>query len=149
MRTGKIDKQKKIEEMLENIQEYFPTRDYCKEGRKCIIKNGLADCNNCLRSIALYNAGYRNIKKLMQAESTADLDELELEFFIKHNEKVRKETAREILNKVYNEIEKARLESEFQDENGKWLIDESEFISEFTLGKLHELYAEYGVEVEE
>lgn len=100
MRTGKIDKQKKIEEMLENIQEYFPTRDYCKEGRKCIIKNGLADCNNCLRSTALYNAGYRNIKKLMQAESTADLDELELEFFIKHNEKVRKETAREILNKL-------------------------------------------------
>nr|DAT18026.1 MAG TPA: hypothetical protein [Caudoviricetes sp.] len=149
MRTGKIDKQKKIEEMLENIQEYFPTRDYCKEGRKCIIKNGLADCNNCLRSTALYNAGYRNIKKLMHAENTEGLDELELEFFIKHNEKVRKETAREILNKVYNEIEKARLESEFQDENGKWLIDESEFMSEFTLGKLYELYAEYGVEVEE
>lgn len=107
MRTGKIDKQKKIEEMLENIQEYFPTRDYCKEGRKCIIKNGLADCNNCLRSTALYNAGYRNIKKLMQAESTADLDELE--FFIKHNEKVRKETAREILDWFYKVLIKANF----------------------------------------
>ncbi|MFQ7034556.1 MAG: hypothetical protein ACLRTQ_02090 [Candidatus Borkfalkia sp.] len=38
MRTGKIDKQKKIEEMLENIQEYFPTRDYCKEEENALLK---------------------------------------------------------------------------------------------------------------
>lgn len=122
MRTGKIDKQKEIEKMRLSFVNHP-----CK-----------FDCfNDCQRDTVgsycmldkvckwLYNAGYR-----MESE-------------------VRKETAREILNKVYNEIEKARLESEFQDENGKWLIDESEFISEFTLGKLHELYAEYGVEVEE
>lgn len=38
-----------------------------------------------------------DINKLMTAETTRDLSDKEIEFFIKHNEKVRKETAREIL----------------------------------------------------
>lgn len=59
----------------------------------------------------------------------------------------RKETAKQILDKVYDAVEKARLESEFQNEKGDWSIDEHEFMSEFTFGKLHELYAEYGVEL--
>ena len=62
-------------------------------------------------------------------------------------EEVRKETAREILDKVYESVEKARLESEYKNDKGKWVIDEHDFMSEFTLGKLHELYAEYGVEL--
>ena len=62
-------------------------------------------------------------------------------------EEVRKETAREILDKIYCAVENARLESEYQNDKGKWVIDEHEFMSEFTLGKLHELYAEYGIEL--
>ena len=64
-----------------------------------------------------------------------------------YREEVRKETAREVLDKVYAAVEHARLECEFQDDKGNWLIDEGEFLSEFTLGKLHELYAEYGFEL--
>lgn len=54
---------------------------------------------------------------------------------------------KEVLDKVYNAVENARLESEFQDEKGNWLMEEGEFMSEFTLGELHRLYAEYGIEL--
>lgn len=54
---------------------------------------------------------------------------------------------KEVLNKVFRYIEEARLECEFQDKDGKWFMDESEFMCEFTLGKLHELYHEYGIEI--
>ena len=43
-----------------------------------------------------------NITELMVAETTRDLTEKEIEFFIKHNEEVRKETAREILERIKN-----------------------------------------------
>lgn len=43
-----------------------------------------------------------NINALMVAETTRDLTEKEIEFFIKHNEEVRKETAREILERIKN-----------------------------------------------
>lgn len=54
---------------------------------------------------------------------------------------------KEVLDKVYKAVENARLESEFQDEKGNWLMEEGEFMSEFTLGELHRLYAEYGIEL--
>lgn len=38
-----------------------------------------------------------DLNELTTAETTSDLTEKEIEFFIKHNEKVRKETAREVL----------------------------------------------------
>lgn len=62
-------------------------------------------------------------------------------------EEVRKETAREILDKVYKAVESARLNSEYQDKKRKWVIDEYEFMSEFTLGDLHNLYKEYGIDL--
>ena len=42
---------------------------------------------------------------------------------------------KEVLNKVFRYVEEARLECEFQDKDGKWFMDEGEFICEFTLGK--------------
>ena len=42
-----------------------------------------------------------DINELMVAETTRDLTEKEIEFFIKHNEEVRKETAKEILEAVF------------------------------------------------
>lgn len=62
-------------------------------------------------------------------------------------EEVRKETAKEILDKVYECVESARLNSEYQDKKRKWVIDEYEFMSEFTLGALHNLYKKYGIEL--
>lgn len=62
-------------------------------------------------------------------------------------EEVRKETAREILDKVYESVESARLNSEYQDKKRKWVIDEYEFMSEFTLGALHNLYKKYGIDL--
>lgn len=58
----------------------------------------------------------------------------------------RKRTANEVLDKVYKAVEQARLDCEFQNEKGEWLMDESEFLAEFTLGALHEIYAEYGID---
>lgn len=54
---------------------------------------------------------------------------------------------KDVLNKVFRYVEEARLECEFQDKDGKWFMDESEFMCEFTLGKLQELYREYGIEM--
>lgn len=54
---------------------------------------------------------------------------------------------KEVLNKVFRYVEEARLECEFQDKDGKWYMDESEFMCKFTLGKLQELYREYGIEM--
>lgn len=115
-----MDKQKEIEKMLEKINENFPNcRDFCNDGKKCFIKNGLADCVNCTRAVALLNAGYGDVRYVVK----------------------------DVLNKVFRYVEEARLECEFQDKDGKWFIDESEFICEFTLGKLQELYREYGIEM--
>ena len=82
-----MEKQKDIEEMAKAIYETGVAIDGTD------IAFGLMEESHFHRMAGkLYNAGYR----------------LESE--------VRKETAREILNKIYDEIEKARLESEFQDE---------------------------------
>lgn len=93
-----MTEQEKIKEMLENIHKNFPTRDFCKEGKKCIIKNGFADCNNCLRSTALYKAGYR--------KATEVIDE-----FVKRV----KEKALQSCRKIINCYEVTRIETVIDD----------------------------------
>lgn len=56
----------------------------------------------------------------------------------------RKDIAREILQKVFNAVEEVRLDCEFLDEKGNWLMDEGQFLGDFTLGKLFEIAGEYG-----
>ena len=55
---------------------------------------------------ALYDSGYRKaddvVDRLMNAKTTSGLTKKEIEFFIKHNEKVRQETAKEILKTLYD-----------------------------------------------
>ena len=46
------------------------------------------------------------IEHLMTAKDTSTLTDKEIEFFIKHNEEVRKETAREILKSMLNKMYK-------------------------------------------
>ena len=59
----------------------------------------------------------------------------------------RRDVAREILGKVFNAVEEVRLDCEFQDEKGNWLIDEGQFLGNFTFGKLFEIAEEYGVDL--
>ena len=58
---------------------------------------------------ALYNADYRKIPDgavvLNIGKNNEALDEKTIEFFVKHNAKVRKETAREILNDLKGLLE--------------------------------------------
>lgn len=58
-----------------------------------------------------------------------------------------RDVAREILVKVYKAVEEARLDCEFQDEKGNWLMDEGQFLGDFTLGKLFEIAGEYGIDL--
>lgn len=62
-------------------------------------------------------------------------------------EKEKQIVAKEILDEVYSAVEKARLESEYKNEKGEWVMDETEFMGEFTFGALHRLYAKYGIEL--
>lgn len=67
-------------------------------------KEGIA--KHCPERIAngIYEASYRKaddvIDRLMNAKTTSGLTEKEIEFFAKHNEKVRKETVREFVQKL-------------------------------------------------
>lgn len=65
---------------------------FCKFRGRCEEYNRLKSLEDKIDSGALID-----INNLMTAKTTRDLTEKEIEFFIKHNEKVRKETAREIL----------------------------------------------------
>lgn len=81
----------------------------------------------------LVNSGYGDTKAAVK-ECTA---------------KVRYETAKEILSKVYELVEEARLESEYKDENGEFVMDEYEFMSKFHFGSFLALAKEYGINFEE
>lgn len=59
----------------------------------------------------------------------------------------RRDVAREILQKVFKAVEEARLDCEFQDEKGNWLMDEGQFLGDFTSGKLFEIAGEYGIDL--
>lgn len=61
------------------------------------------------------------------------------------DEWIARKTAKEALDKVYKAVEEARLDLEYQDDEGNWLMDSIDFLGEFTLGRLHAIYDEYGV----
>lgn len=72
-----------------------------------------------------------DINELMTAKTTRELTDKEIEFFVRHNEKVRKETAREILRMIKDK-------GLFR--YGGYLLHDSDFD---TVGKL------YGLELED
>lgn len=118
-REMSMDKQKQIEGMAKIL------------GNSCLWKQyGSLNCYDCKyysqenhvccsfgnkEAEMFYEAGYRKaddvIDHLMQAKDTSELTEKEIEFFVKHNEKVRKETAKEILDEVSKHY------------GGRWLVD--------------------------
>lgn len=108
-----MDEKKQIEEMAKVI---------IKAGESYYKMPVDIECAN-REAGELYVAGYRKadevIDRLMNAKTTSGLTEKEIEFFVKHNEKVRKETAKEILDEVSRHF------------GGAWLA---------------ELYKKYGVQ---
>ena len=57
---------------------------------------------------ALYNAGYRKLPVgavvLLIGENNQALDEKTIEYFVKHNEQIRKEAVKEFAEKLWNTI---------------------------------------------
>lgn len=96
-----MDENKQIEGMAKVLYGKYCGNDKCGNCKE-------PSCVSYIFAEKLYNAGYRKaddvIDRLMNAETSSELTEKEIEFFVKHNEKVRKETAREILKPLYNVI---------------------------------------------
>lgn len=99
-----MDKEKQIEEiekMAYSICSIGTVSEYITDCDKCGYYN---DCLRLAFAQRFYNAGYRKadevIDRLMNAKTTSGLTEKEIEFFVKHNEKVRKETVREFVQKL-------------------------------------------------
>ena len=88
---------------------------------------------------ALYNAGYRKLHDgatvLLVGKYNQALDEKTIEYFIKHNKQIRKETAREILQCLYDKC------YELQNSRGGF--------AHITPHDILTLAKQYGVEVEE
>lgn len=119
-----------------------------KDYKRLTVRRGGLVIDNCGNCPNVNNKQGCNDKKCHEIKNRlCDLEDKIESSELCDREEVRKETAKEILNKVYASVERVRLECEFQDEKGNWLMDEGEFLSEFTLGDLHNLYAEYGIEL--
>ena len=92
-----------IEKMAYSICSIGTVSEYITDCDKCGYYN---DCLRLAFAKRFYEAGYRKadevIDRLMNAKTTSGLTEKEIEFFVKHNEKVRKETAKEIFKTLYD-----------------------------------------------
>ncbi len=79
---------------------------------KCPIKDK-TNCNRWTRAVNQYEQGYRKIPKdalvLLIGKDNQPLDEKTIEYFVNHNQEIRKETAKEILQYLYEKIGNAPL----------------------------------------
>ena len=97
-----MDKQQHIEEMEKVIPEKI--KDPLDNSRYIIFGKSLR------REIAriYYNAGYRKLPVgavvLLIGENNQALDEKTIEYFVKHNEQIRKEAVKEFAEKLWNTI---------------------------------------------
>ena len=134
-----MDENKQIEGMAKVLYGKYCGNDKCGNCKE-------PSCVSYIFAEKLYNAGYRKaddvIDRLMNAETSSELTEKEIEFFVKHNEKVRKETVREF-------VEKAK--QFFYEHYGKFSdLPYKEYCKVNILCiDLDELAAQYDVEVEE
>ena len=104
-----MTKQEQIEEMA-NIPHKC-IKSSCED----CIKND-RKCTDYKQAEALYNAGYRKVPDgatfLLVGENNQALDEKTIEYFVKHNEQIRRDTAKEFAEKLK---EKAVQEAEVED----------------------------------
>ena len=114
------NKEMQIEEMAEDLEN-------------TILGLGIHLCEKSAEK--LYDLGYRKVPDgatvILVGKYNQALDEKTIEYFVKHNEQIRKETAREILNELIDSSNKITF-----------------FDCRMALG-LDKLAKHYGVEVEE
>lgn len=124
------DKEKQIEEMTKIISEMYSVYDTTAED----IAQGL------------FEKGYRKMDEVTLKLDLGDRSAEEIKQIAEaFNGDIKKQVAKKILDEVLKLVEEARLESEFQNDKGEWIMDEHEFMSEFTLGSLTNLYTKYGL----
>ena len=128
-----MTKQEQIEELASLMADCNTTCDECFEKYERVmtmkIKEREKYCQAYAYAQRAVKQGYRKIPKdavvLLVGEYNQPLDEKTIEYFVNHNEQVRKETAKEILQAVGRES------------NGQ------------TISITNYLRKKYGVEVEE
>ena len=134
-------RQEQIEEMAVIGCVRNPQAHTAEECAKCDFKQG--QCNAYRHAEKLYNAGYRKT-------FTSDLASDTQKAFKEGYEKARKETAKDIFQKVVNIC---RKEEDFQDGTVNTQLEPLYFGimngCAFIRGEVKELAEQYGVEVEE
>ena len=102
-----MTKQEQIEEMAIDLEEEFVL---CGTLSSC----GTKRCSQCF-SKYLYEQGYRKLPDgatvLLVGKYNQSLDEKTIEYFIKHNEQIRKETAEKIFNDIFALVNNAKDKS--------------------------------------
>lgn len=86
-----------------------------------------------------------------RAELRAEVAEAELSRYTEllSKDEAGKATAKNILNEVYREVERVRMECEYIDKDGDYVMNSVEFVSEFTVGSLWQLYEKWGLDMKE
>lgn len=136
-----MEREKNVEEMVKDISVILGTKCLLNIGGHCIDckyfdeDNADHDCQSVLLANELTEMGYRKIPDgavvLLVGKNNQALDERTIEYFVKHNAEVRKETAREIFHTL------------------KGLIREPWKAYELTIDDLREIAEKYGLEVDE
>lgn len=136
------DKEKQIEEMKDIVHNLWD-----KLNQDAITTDDIVD--------AFYNVGYRKIPKdsivLTKEQIEHPTDDKVIEFFVKHNEKVRKITVEEILKKIDKELyDISRLYLECVAKNSK---DDDAINNYGVMTLAHNIVVnvakEYGVEIKD
>ncbi len=111
-----MTKQEQIEEMAKERNEI---KDIMKLLDKCVSLNPMSKSEV---ATVIYGNNYRKVPDgavvLLIGENNQALDEKTIEYFVKHNEQIRKETAKEILKKVFKKDN--LVSDEGYDESGFW-----------------------------
>ena len=111
-----MTKQEQIEDMAKGRNEI---KDIMKLLDKCVPLNPM--CKSEVATV-VYGNNYRKLPDgavvLLIGENNQALDEKTIEYFVKHNEQIRKETAKEILKKVFKKDN--LVSDEGYDESGFW-----------------------------
>ena len=136
-----MTKQEHIEEMSKERNEI---KDIMKLLDKCVSLNPM--CKSEVATV-VYGNNYRKVPDgavvLLIGENNQALDEKTIEYFVKHNEQIRKETAKEILKKVFKKDN--LVSDEGYDESGFW----STRTYYIDVEEAREIEREYDVKMEE
>lgn len=136
-----MTKQEQIEKMAKERNEI---KDLMKLLDKCVSLNPM--CKSEVATV-VYGNNYRKVPDgavvLLIGENNQALDEKTIEYFVKHNEQIRKETAKEILKKVFKKDN--LVSDEGYDERGFWST-QTYYID---VEEAREIGREYDVKMEE